>query len=191
MPVGDCQAAFGAAAFVDGIPMSKGYLAELTNAGHLALPPDSRFRQVLASIFATLGGDMADLASGAHAPLPLDWIVGRAHLIIEVDESQHFTTDRFKTLQGYPEDVPLAFSVSEYKALCQVLAPGSDRYRAGKQARGFHRPGGRRAQRAYFDAVKDLGAAEVGWRVFRVPAGHGDGSRAYREVRSRLVALVR
>ena len=71
-----------------------------------------------------------------------------------------------------------------------VSRSGSDRYRADKEALAFRRPGGRRAKRAYLDAVRDLAAPITGWRVFRVAAAHGDGERAYQEVRGRLKALL-
>jgi hypothetical protein len=190
MPVGMCQANFGVMAKVDGLMLSKVSIAGLTDAGHLALPADSASRAVLAEIFRLLGGDEADLRAGIHLPLPHDWIAEGARLIIEVDESQHFTSDRLLTLQNYPADVGVTFSVSEYIGFCEALAAGSDRYRSAKPARGFRRPGGRRAQRAYFDAVRDLGAPVFGWRVFRVPAGHGDGKRAYLDVRQSLRALL-
>jgi hypothetical protein len=46
----------------------------------------------------------------------------------------------------------------------------ADNFRAAKPAVDFPRPGGRRAQRAYFDAVRDLVAPSFGWTVCRVPA---------------------
>jgi hypothetical protein len=184
--VGDCQRASGNAAQRDGIPLQSGSLQGITSAGHLALDPASPNRVMLAAIFDFLNGDVDDLAVGGHAPLPLDWLVPESKLIIEVDEQQHFTSERLRTLEAYPQDAEVCFSVDEYKGLCRALRGGTDLYRADKPARGFRRHGGRRAQRAYFDAVKDLAAPDMGWLVFRVPAGHQDGARAYREIRVAL-----
>lgn len=191
MPVGDCQRAFGLAATRDGVGgLASGSVPGLTDLGHLDLEPESSARQLLERIFDSLGGDAYDLELGAHRPLPMDWVLPEHHLIIEVDESQHFTSDRLITLDAYPADVDVCFDVEEYKELCRILRAGSDRYRAAKPARGFRRNGGRRAQRAYFDSVRDLAAPELGWRVFRVPAGHGDGALAYRDARNALAELL-
>lgn len=186
MPVGDCQRAFGEEANRDGIRLVPGSVAGLTSAGHLALPADAPSRDYLETIFNLLNGDVDDLAAGPHPVLSMDWVLPESHLILEVDEHQHFTSDRLRTFEAYPADPDVCFSVSEYKTLCRVLMNGSDRYRHDKPARGFRREGGRRAQRAYFDAVRDLAAPDLGWLVLRVPAGHGDGRRAYQEARKSL-----
>lgn len=190
MPVGECQANFGVMARADGLRLTWHGIAGLTYAGHLALPPASPNRAVLSKIFDLLGGDERDLAGGTHPTLRHDWVIDEPRIIIEVDESQHFTSDRLLTLRNYPPDPNVCFSVSEYITLCEALAGGSDQYRSAKPARAFRRHGGRRAQRAYFDAVRDLAAPEFGWRVFRVPAAHGDGLRAYLEVRRALKGLM-
>lgn len=186
MPVGTCEAAFGAAAANDGLILERGSIPDLSDAGHLDFDPILPSRAVLAAIFDDLGGGEVDLRTGSHRPLPLDWVFPEGQLIVEVDEAQHFTSDRLQTLCRYPADANVAFSIAEYRVLCHALSSTSDRYRIAKEARGFRRAGGRRAQRAYFDAVRDLAAPDFGWRVFRVPAGHGNGEKAYREVRERL-----
>lgn len=190
MPVGDCQRAFGRAAIQDGLPVVSTFVTGLTDAGHLAFEDGSPIRTRLGSIFDLLGGDLVDLERGPYRPLRMDWMLPDSRLIIEVDETQHFTTDRLRTLEEYPPNAGVCFNVDEYKNLCRILRAGSDRYRAAKPARGFRRDGGRRSQRAYFDAVRDLGAPSVGWRVFRVAASHGDGALAYREARSALRAYA-
>jgi hypothetical protein len=191
MPVGDCQAAYGAAAMSDGIRVRKGTLSLITDAGHQGLPHEAApVITTLKTIFDRLNGDENGLIGGAHRMLQLDWLIDESKLVVEIDESQHFTTERLVTLRSYPADAEVAFSVSEYITLCEILRAGSDLYRAEKPARGFQRPGGRRAQRAYFDAVRDLVAPLSGWRVFRVPAGHNDGALAYRETRTRLRSVL-
>lgn len=88
-------------------------------------------------------------------------------------------------------DIPLGFDRNEYMDLCRTHQARADRYRASKQARGFRRPGGRRAQRAYLDAVRDIGLPVLGYRpVVRVAAPNGDGADAYHRVRSTLRASL-
>jgi hypothetical protein len=154
------------------------------------LKPNSPPIATLQKIFAQLAGSETELQQARGTALAADWLLDDAHLVIEIDEHQHFTSDRLVSLESYPVDAEVAFSIQEYTALCEVLRAGSDRYRATKDALAFRRVGGRRAQRAYFDAVRDLAAPLAGWRVFRVPAAHGDGERAYKEARSRLRDLV-
>ena len=190
MPVGDCERAFGVAARRDGLQLIPGYVPGVTNRGHLDVPSTAPAAKALQRIFDRLAGDEKELALARGTSLPADFLSEDAHVVIEIDEQQHFTSDRLLTLQHYPPDVGVAFSVKEFITLCEVLKAGSDRYRASKEALGFRRPGGRRAQRAYFDAVRDLAAPLSGWRVFRVAAAHGDGQRAYNEVRSRLRAQL-
>lgn len=190
MPVGDCQAAFGASARRDGVLLQAASIDGLTDAGHLALSPGVA-RAALERIFAALGGDEDDLAAGRHGLLRLDWYHDATSTPVEVDESQHFTSDRLVALRLYPPSAALGFDLEEYIALCERHAASADRYRAAKPARGFRRAGGRRAQRAYFDALRDLALPELGCRpVVRAPAIDGDGVAAYRRVRPLLQRAV-
>lgn len=188
MAVGDCQYAFGEAARRDGVVLVAASIEGLTDAGHLGLPPEARnARRLLERIFLALGGDLDDLARGAHRSLRPDWFHDASDTAVEVDEEQHFTSDRLRTLSLYDADQPLGFDLSTYKALCEQHRASSDRYRAAKPARGFRREGGRRAQRAYFDAVRDIGLPALGFSpVIRVPAFGGDGRGAYLAARANL-----
>lgn len=192
MPVGDCQRAFGDAARRDGVPLEVVTIEGLTDAGHVGLPTSARTAErVLRSIYVALGGDEDDLRAGGHRPLRTDWFHGPSGTAIEVDERQHFTTDRMATLRTYPTDVALGFDLREYISLCEAHRLASDRYRAAKEARGFRRHGGRRAQRAYFDAVRDLALPALGFApVVRIPVLDDDGAGAYRRVREPLRALL-
>jgi hypothetical protein len=110
--------------------------------------------------------------------------------MIEVDESQHFTSYRLRTLDLYPEGIPLGFDLEEYRELCRTWAPRSDRYRRSKAAVGFGE-GGRQRQRAYHDALRDLVTPAMGRPpVIRVPAPDRDGAAAYDRVRARMRPLV-
>jgi len=56
------------------------------------------------------------------------------------------------------------------------------------QAVDFPRTGGRRAQRAYFDAVRDPAAPFFGWRVLRVPAPGCDAAIAVARLKERIAS---
>lgn len=152
MPVGDCQHAFGEAARLDGVQLVSATVEGLTDAGHLALPASAKATmRLLRAIFVALGGNEDDLRAGTHRALRPDWFHEPSDTAIEVDEQQHFTTDRLAALTLYPQDAPLGFDRSEYIALCEEHRGRSDRYRSAKEARGFRRPvasAGRRGTRA-------------------------------------------
>jgi very-short-patch-repair endonuclease len=124
----------------------------------------------LSAIHERLEGDEHALARkrAGSGPRP-DLFLRSAALIVEVDEIQHFTSDRLLTLELYPPDAHLAFDPNEYRALIRTWSPVADNYRAAKPAVDFPRPGGRRTQRAYFDGVRDLVAPSFGWTVLRIP----------------------
>ena len=57
-----------------------------------------------------------------------------------------------------------------YRSLCQRYHGPAQKKYAHKTARDFAFAGGRTAQRAYMDAVRDLLAPAFGLRVLRIPA---------------------
>ncbi|WP_435771422.1 hypothetical protein [Nocardioides sp. SYSU DS0651] len=83
--------------------------------------------------------------------------------IVEVDEVQHFTPPRARTLRLYPSEVETAFDRGEWSA----RSAAATRLRGG----GFGRPcpplfpaeGGRHLQRAFRDALADLLPGMHGW----------------------------
>ena len=155
----------------------------LTNRGHLEPRLEGHVPEdVLASlseIYGALGGDEETLGSKRRQLLRPDFVLAKEELLIEVDELQHFTSDRLTALELYPEQVPLGFDLDEYRRLGATWSARADSYRATKQAAGFARHGGRRAQRAYFDSVRDLLTPYFTQRVLRVPAPEGDGELAF------------
>jgi hypothetical protein len=185
VPVGDCQRAFIAAAVADGVDLRADEPAPLTTAGHLAIP-EGPGRRILTRIFTALDGDELDLARGRHVALRFDAFLRAGALAFEVDEFQHFTSWRLTSLRSYRADAPLAFDRDDYERLCREWCARADRYRSSKPARGF--PTTRRtAQRAYFDAVRDLEMPALGRHpVIRISAVDGDGAGAYRRHRSRI-----
>lgn len=110
MPVGDTQREFAAAAQHDGIDLIPQSVDWLNQRGHLGLPDDESRRATigaLENIYLALSGDLTTLAAARTTPLRGDFIHVGTGTLIEVDESQHFTSFRLQTLHLYPADVPL------------------------------------------------------------------------------------
>lgn len=190
MPVGDCQREFAAAALEDGIALSPQSFPWLSQRGHLALPEDSMAREVLSRIYAALGGDAEILGTARSTALRGDFLHQPTATLIEIDESQHFTSARLTTLDLYPATLPLGFDLDHYKAVCRRYRAQADRYRAAKEARGFG-PAGRTRQRAYYDALRDIATPATGHPpLVRIDAPHGNGRAAYRAHRERLLSLL-
>jgi hypothetical protein len=150
------------AACAAGLPMTLGRAVPwLTGRGHLNELVQQRapapVLHALSEIHGRLGGDAAALATKrrGNSPTP-DLIHTELGCIIEVDEVQHFTSARLMSLDLYPYDTPLGFDPSEYRALIDQWHNKGDRAYAHKVSRDFPRPGGRQAQRAYNDALRDL-----------------------------------
>jgi hypothetical protein len=192
MPRGDTQRAFAEAAAEDGIVLERQSLPWLCERGHLALPKsDTNTRVLLERIYLALDGDLELLASARANRLPGDFFHPDSRTLIEVDESQHFTTARLTTLDLYPADVPLGFDVDRYRDLCRGWREVSDGYYRTKAARGFG-TGGRQKQRAYYDALRDLGAPAMGHPpLLRIDAPLRDGRAAYARHRNRILAALR
>ena len=81
---------------------------------------------------------------------PCDYYVTREKLIVEFDESQHFTAPRLISLSLYPEDLQLGFPLARWKDLCRRIEAVDDT------------PIDRDERRAWYDTLRDL-----------VPAVHG------------------
>jgi hypothetical protein len=163
----------------------------LSNRGHLnpilaGVAPETTLG-ILSTIHQRLGGDEGLLAGkrAGSSPRP-DFVLASANMIVELDEIQHFTSDRLATLELYPRNVQLAFDIGEYRALIGQWSEVADRYRAAKPSADFPQAGGRRAQRAYFDAVRDLVAPSFGRRVLRVPAPECEAAIAAARLTARL-----
>jgi very-short-patch-repair endonuclease len=140
----------------------------------------------LATIHAELGGDATLLASKRLSRPKLDLFLGDA-VVVEVDEIQHFSSARLRTLSHY-DGLEVGFDVDLYRALCAEHARRADAYRRAKTATEFPFPGGRTAQRAYLDAARDLLGPANGWTVLRIAAPDGDHEAVVRDL---LVAAAR
>lgn len=163
-------------------------VAGLSSRGHedpvLAKTASSATLRKLASTFDGLGGDASRLAAKRAMPLRLDFYAPDFDVFVEVDETQHFSTERARTFDSY--DDTHTDLVDEYLRLIEKWSQTADRYRATKSAVDFPRPGGRRAQRAYLDAVRDLGTPELGFRLLRVPAPECDAALAFARLETAL-----
>ena len=153
----------------------------LSNRGHFnpSLDPDAA--TWLSDLFARLGGHpdlLAGKTGGGH-PRP-DFVIENWRVLIEVDEIQHLTSDRIRCLESYPAGLDVAFDVKEYLRVAKQWRHKGDHYRAAKPSCDFPFAGGRRAQRAYFDSVRDVAASRHGWRLVRVAAPECDGRLAFR-----------
>ena len=124
----------------------------------------------LAAIHGTLGGSHAALAAkrAGNPPTP-DLVHTPTGCLIEVDEVQHFTSARLQTLALYPP-VRIGFDVAEYRSLIARFRAKGDKAFTHRVAVDFPRPGGRQAQRAYNDALRDLLAPTyTGHPLIRIP----------------------
>jgi len=133
-------------------------------------PPRVRYR--LMAIHTRLGGDWSRLERKRPMPIRFDFQVDDQTLI-EVDRIFHFSSARMSTLDFY-EDLDHSLDVELYRELCLRFSTEADRYRSKREAADFPFPGGRTAQRAYFDAAKDLLAPAYGCRLIRLPAADDD-----------------
>jgi hypothetical protein len=184
---GDCQREFAEAAAEDGIVLSGQSFVWLCQQGHVALPEEvADARAALDSIYVELGGDLNALASARSTRLTGDFVHEPSGTLIEIDESQHFTSARLTTLRLYPDDALLGFDLDHYKKLCRKWRGESDNYYRTKEARGFG-VGGRQRQRAYYDALRDLATPAMGFPpLIRVDAPLRNGTAAYRVHRDRI-----
>lgn len=189
MPVGGTQRMIGVLAEQDGIKLSGQSVRWINRRGHLGLPDDVSVRSAVAAlerIYLELGGDLAVLATATLTPLTGDFVHEPSGTLIEVDESQHFTSFRLRTLELYPPDTQVGFDIEEYKELCRERHVKADKYRRTNAARGFG-AGGRQRQRAYNDALRDLATAALGHPpLIRIDAADGDPVEAYRRCRTSL-----
>jgi hypothetical protein len=190
--MGATEDTFYSLAVADGVELQRGLAVPwLSNLGHLNVAiGDENTSNELRELHRQLKGDEQLLSSKRSGSSPrLDFVLIEQKLIIEVDEIQHFTTDRLTTFRAYPAPADCAYDIEYYCALIDRWRQRGDRYRAAKPTADFPFAGGRRAQRAYFDACRDLTAPAHELRVLRVPAPECDGALAYRRFTRALEQL--
>lgn len=181
--MGETETRFKALALGEGISLATGLIEGLSGRGHLdstlveRVPTETV--EAISQIYLELGGDESLLASKRASSLRLDFLLPRERCLVEIDEIQHFTSARSKTFDHYPSNVELLFDPEGYQALVRRWKLKADGYRRAKTAVDFAFPGGRQAQRAYFDALRDLAAPFLFGSVLRVPVPECSGDIAF------------
>lgn len=155
------EAVAASALRVEGIDVvSAGSLPWLTVRGHLdsyvQRHAPAHLLNLLATVHDELGGNANVLAGKRSGAVRADLVVVATGQMIEVDEVQHFTSAREVSLDQYPESIPLGFSLHDYRLWTIRHRAEGDRAFAHKRAADFDFHGGRQAQRAYNDALRDL-----------------------------------
>jgi hypothetical protein len=192
------RAAFARAAAADGIVLGPQTFDWLCEQGHVGLERVAKARrdpaivapviaalERLAAIYARLNGDESVLhAARENLLLPVDLVHAPTGTVVAVDGAEHFTSFRLTALELYPPEL----DVADQPALCREWAPRTDGLERALAAKGFGF-GGRPRERAYHDALLDLGAPAMGHPpVIRIAAADGDGEAAYRRHRDALLA---
>jgi very-short-patch-repair endonuclease len=91
-----------------------------------------------------------------------DIVVEDKKLILEYDENQHFSRARLISLQHYPSDIKLGYSLQEWITYCEIIN-AKDNY-----------PADRDEKRAFYDTVRDIEAQKSGYKLIRVKHGEVD-----------------
>lgn len=120
----------------------------------------------LESIYTDLTGDVLPEEMPPRERRSIDAVLTNhdgVPRIVEVDETQHFTPPRARTLALYPTTTQTAFD----RDIWMTRSRATVKLRGGGFGRPcpplFPAPGGRHLQRAYRDAVADLLPRQHGW----------------------------
>lgn len=114
----------------------------------------------IVKIFKKLNGDNNEMISKGQRVLKPDcYFGGKYNFIFEFDELQHFTIYKQIALQNYPNELKYGFDIDLYLSYCNLykekaIKKGPAGYRKSKEEFPFEN--GRAAQRAFFDAFRDL-----------------------------------
>jgi hypothetical protein len=92
-----------------------------------------------------------DFIKSSQVP-PCDFYVANPPLIVEFDESQHFTRPRLVSLSLYPEDFNAGFSLARWQELCRKIDAQDCT------------PIDRDERRAWYDSLRDLIPTLYGFR---------------------------
>lgn len=133
----------------------------------------------LDELHSTLGGNRRALARKQTGLIHPDLVVAATGQLVEVDELEHFTAARLATLCGYSSKITFGFSIDDYKELIDTWKSKANAVFTQRWSSDFDFVGGRRAQRAYYDVLKDwLAPTFTGYPVLRVAVPDGDARSA-------------
>lgn len=99
--------------------------------------------------------------------LPFDFVSEKQKIIIEYDERQHFTKQRYLALQGYSKEICLHYDKKYWKELCMQINA-----KMNKKVDPL-----RDEKRALYDSIRDITAYKNGYTLFRIFHGQIDFSK--------------
>lgn len=151
----------------------------LTERGHLdPLVRDhapAEIVDVLDEIHGALGGDHRVLSHRRRAPLPTGLRLAETGQLVAVDGVEHFTVDRLRSLGLYPAATVFGFDLDHYRGLIERWRQRASAVFTRRWSPDFDFVGGRRAHRAYEDALRDLlTPVFTGLPLLRVASPDGD-----------------
>lgn len=132
----------------------------------LSVPAQQAMTGVIASLHAALRSHRghADFANPGFCPR-CDFYVPSHRLLVEYDQRQHFTLPRAVTLGFYPAELKSHFDRTAWVADCQRIKANDPT------------PIDRDETRAFYDALRDILAAENGYTLIRLRDGAFDWTR--------------
>lgn len=159
----------------------------LTDRGHLTpIVRDTAPAEVIEALDELhdgLGGNRRALQRARTVALRPGLRIESTGQLVEIDDLGHLTTARLASLSYYPEGSPIGFCVEQYRALIETWRDRASRVFTKRWNADFDFAGGRRARRAYDDAVRDLLAPVFsGLPAIRIAAPDGDARSAVREL---------
>jgi hypothetical protein len=131
----------------------------LTTRGHLnpvvLTHAPGHVIDALDGLHASLGGDRRALSSMPDTALRADLALSTGQHVA-ADDVAHFTRDRLLTFDHYPVATPIGFSLETYRQLIDAWRQRAAAAISRRWSPDFDFAGGRRARRAYDDALRDL-----------------------------------
>ncbi|QNO13514.1 hypothetical protein HYG86_01390 [Alkalicella caledoniensis] len=117
-------------------------------------------KEVLNKIFTSFNGCKMSLDEKRVVKLRVDSFFEELGIVVEIDEIQHFTNARLRSLEIIENyNLDLGYDLEQYKIWCKensskAFNKGQAGYR--RQTKEFPFENGRLYQRAYFDSLRDI-----------------------------------